>query len=77
MQHVPGKFCHHLCEEWRKEGRGAARRKGRGETDGGISGEERAIKREGKRGNMRDGGNLGGTYTVEWRGGAQTLQGGM
>ena len=53
-QHVPGKFCHHLGEERRREGRRAARRKG--ETDGGVSGEERAIKREGKRGNVRDGG---------------------
>lgn len=53
-QHVPGKFCHHLGEERRREGRRAARRKG--ETDGGVSGEWSALKREGKRGNMRDGG---------------------
>lgn len=63
-QHVPRKFCHHLREEWRR----AARRTGRGETDGGISGEGRPIKREGRRGNMRDRMNMGGTYRVEERG---------
>lgn len=46
----------------------AARRKGRAETDGKISGEGGAIKREGKRGNIRDRGNMAGTYIVEGRG---------
>ncbi len=36
------------------------RRKGRRETDGGISGEGRPIKRDGERGNMKDRGILGG-----------------
>lgn len=42
-------------------------RKGRAETDGGISGEGEAIKRvrEGKRENRRD---TGGTYRVKGRG---------
>lgn len=50
VQHVPGKFCHRLGEERRREGE--ERREGRkkGETDGGRSGEWRAIKRGGKRG---------------------------
>lgn len=45
-----------------------ARRKRRGETDGEISGEGRAIKREGERGNIRDRGNMGGTYRFEGKG---------
>lgn len=59
VQHVPGKFCHHLRERVEERGRRAMRRKGRGETDGGISGEGRPIKREGERGSMRDRGIFG------------------
>lgn len=44
MQHVPGRFCHHLCEKsGKKEGKSRDRPRGK-------SGEERAIKREGTRG---------------------------
>lgn len=55
---------------WRVEERGrrTARRKKRRETVGGISGQGRAIKREGERGNMRDRGNMGGTYRFKGRG---------
>lgn len=44
VQHVPGRFCHHLCEKsGKKEGKSRDRPRGK-------SGEERAIKREGTRG---------------------------
>lgn len=58
-QHVPGKFCHHPCEEREKSG-----------GKEGKSGDRwrRAIKREGTRGNMRDRGDMGGTDIAEERG---------
>lgn len=49
VQHVLGKFCHHLCEEWRREG-GEGREGKSGDRWRDIRG-GRAIKRvrEGKR----------------------------
>lgn len=32
VQHVPGKVCHHLCEEWSREGEESGEGKGRAES---------------------------------------------